>query len=485
MPSFDAIVIGSGPNGLAAAITLARAGRHVLLREGAATVGGSMRSAELTLPGFTHDICSTVHALAVASPFMRSVLRDGSPSLPVTFDRPAIAFAHPLDDEPAALSFQSLDDTADGLGIDAAKYRALFSPLQDAWEELFDAILGPLRFPRDPLLLARFGVSALRSAESLAQSHFRTERGRALFAGAAAHSILPLDRSATAAFGLVLMLAAHVDGWPVVRGGSQQLSNALANHFISLGGVVQTDAPVTSVDEFAGAKAILCDVTPRQLIRLAGDRLPTRYRQRLGRYQYGPGVFKMDFALSSPIPWKDPACARAGTVHLGGTLAEVAIAEAAPWQGQHAERPFLLLVQPTICDPTRAPAGRHIAWAYCHVPNGSIVDMSERIESQIERFAPGFRDCVLARHTFRTDELERYNPNLIGGDINGGAQHLGQLFTRPLAQFNPYATPLKNVFLCSSSTPPGGGVHGMCGYYAARTALSVTRVSNPCKQREE
>jgi phytoene dehydrogenase-like protein len=471
MPSPNAIVIGSGPNGLAAAITLAKAGKSVLLREGAATVGGSMRSAALTLPGFTHDICSTVHAMAVASPFMRSMLNGAASPLPVTFDKPEIAFAHPLDDEPAALAFQSLDMTADSLGEDGRPYRALLAPLLAQWEDLFEAILAPPHFPSHPLLLARFGLSALQSAESLAHSRFRTDRAKALFAGCAAHSLLPLDWKATAAFGLVLMLAAHVDGWPIVHGGSQQLSDALAQHFLSLGGTIQTNAPVASLDEVADTELVLCDVTPRQLIRIAGKRMPDRFRDRLQRYEYGPGVFKMDYALSSRIPWKDASCAQAGTVHLGGTLPEVAIAEAAPWRGEHAERPFVLLVQPTICDPSRAPAGKHVAWAYCHVPNGSRFDMSERIESQIERFAPGFRDCVLARHTFRTDQLEAYNPNLVGGDINGGAQHLGQLFTRPVAQLNPYATPMPGVYLCSSSTPPGGGVHGMCGYYAAQAAL--------------
>ncbi len=474
---YDAVVIGSGPNGLAAAITLARAGKSVLLREGAPTVGGSMRSAELTLPGFTHDICSTVHAMAVASPFMRSVLRDAKHPLDVKFAKPRIAFAHPLDDQPRGFVSQSLDETADALGEDADAYRGLFAPLSKRWENLFDTILAPPRLPRHPLLLARFGASALRSAQSLAEHLFRSDRARALFAGAAAHSILPLDWTATAAFGLVLMIAAHVDGWPVVIGGSQRLADALADHFISLGGVIETNSPVTSLDEVIDARTVLCDVTPRQFTRLAGDRLPERYRQRLERYRYGPGVFKMDFALTAPIPWKDPQCAAAGTLHLGGTLPEIAASEAAPWQGQHAERPFVLLVQPTVCDPSRAPPGKHIAWAYCHVPNGSTFDMSERVESQIERFAPGFRDCVLARGVFRTDDLERYNPNLIGGDINGGAQHLGQLFTRPIAQINPYATPIKNVFLCSSSTPPGGGVHGMCGYNAAQAAIRIGKRS--------
>jgi phytoene dehydrogenase-like protein len=472
MPTpYDAIVIGSGPNGLAAAITLAQAGKRVLLREGAATVGGSMRSAELTLPDFTHDVCSTVHAMAVASPFMRSMLQDAHVPLEVQFAKPKIAFAHPLDREPAGQVSQSLDETASSLGEDAAGYRQLFAPLLAQWQVLFEAILGPPRLPRHPLLLARFGTSALRSADSLAQSLFRSEQTRALFAGSAAHSILPLNWTATAAFGLVLMLAAHIDGWPVVVGGSQRLADALARRFTSLGGVIETTSPVTSLDEVADARAVLCDMTPRQLLRIAGERLPAGFRRRLERYRYGPGAFKMDFALSSPIPWKDPRCAAAGTVHLGGSLAEIEVAEAAPWKGEHARSPFVLLVQPTVCDPSRAPAGKHVAWAYCHVPNGSTYDMSDRIDSQIERFAPGFRDCVLARHTFRTDELERYNPNLIGGDINGGAQYLGQLFTRPVAQLNPYATPIKNLFLCSASTPPGGGVHGMCGYHAARGAL--------------
>ena len=505
--SYDAIVIGSGPNGLAAAITLARAGQSVLLREAAPTVGGGLRSAELTLPGFTHDICSTVHAMAGISPFFRNLLQPADTASPlpqrprnllrgvastartpshgassvgvpgtlaavrVEFVKPPIAFAHPLDDGSAAAVYQSLDATVDSLGRDGPPYRALIEPLLNRADELFSDILGPPRWPHHPLLLARFGHRAIRSAQSLAMARFVGEPARALFAGAAAHCMLPLDWSATAAFGLVLTLAAHVTGWPVVRGGSQRLADALADYFRALGGTIETSAPVESLDSLPPSRAILCDVTPRQFLSIGANQIPGGFRRRLAKFRYGPGVFKMDWALSAPIPWSAAACRQAGTVHLGGTLAEIAAAEAAPWRGEHAGRPYVLLVQPTLMDPTRAPPGKHIAWGYCHVPNGSTIDMTERIESQIERFAPGFRDCILARHTFRTDELERHNPNLIGGDINGGAANLAQLFTRPIAQWNPYATPLKNVYLCSSSTPPGGGVHGMCGYFAAMSSL--------------
>jgi phytoene dehydrogenase-like protein len=466
--TYDAIVLGSGPNGLAAAITLAQAGKSVLLCEGAATLGGSARSMELTLPGYIHDVCSTVHAMAGVSPFFRS-LRLEHHGLQMI--RPAVAFAHPLGNGQAAIAEMSLDATAQRLDGDASAYRELYAPLLECGADLFGDLLGPPRWPKHPLLAAKFGMRGLRSACGLAEKWFAHEPARALFAGVAAHAIVPLEWKTTAAFGLVLTLAAHIDGWPVVRGGSQRLVEALASYFRSIGGTIRTGFTVNSLDELPPARAVLCDVTPRQLIRLAGSKMPGAYRRRLEKFKYGPGAFKMDWALSSPIPWKSPRCAAAGTVHVGGTIAEIAASESACWKGEHSPRPFVLFVQPSVCDPTRAPAGKHVGWAYCHVPNGSTVDMGEAIENQIERFAPGFRDCILARHAFRSDELERYNPNLVGGDVAGGAQNLGQLFTRPVARWDPYSTPMAGVYLCSASTPPGGGVHGMCGYFAAKSAL--------------
>ncbi|HWE97705.1 MAG TPA: NAD(P)/FAD-dependent oxidoreductase [Tepidisphaeraceae bacterium] len=466
--SYDAAVIGSGPNGLSAAIVLARAGRKVLVREQAKTVGGSCRSAEITLPGFTHDICSTVQALAQVSPFLRSLpLAEHGLELV----SPPAAYAHPLDDGTAAVAYPSLSDTARTLGPDGAAWEKRLGPLVDAWEKLVPDLLAPLGIPKHPLLMAGFGLWGLRSARRLAESWFAGPHARALFAGVSAHSILPLEWSATAAMGLVLAVSAHAVGWPFARGGSQKLSDALASYFRSLGGTIETGAPVENIDELSGAKAILCDLTPRQFIRMAGHRLPAGYRKRLEKFRYGPGVWKVDWALSDPIPWKAAACAQAGTIHLGGTFDEIADAERAPWEGRSAERPYVLLTQPTLFDPSRAPAGKHVAWAYCHVPHGSTFDMTDRIEAQVERFAPGFRDRIIGRNVMSPAALASYNPNLVGGDITGGANLLSQLFTRPVARINPYSTPVTGLYLCSASTPPGGGVHGMCGYWAAQSAL--------------
>ncbi len=466
---YDAIVIGSGPNGMAAAITLARAGKSVLVRESAATVGGSCRSAELTLPGFVHDVCSTVQALTVASPFMRSLpLREHGLEL----IHPLAPYAQPMDDGTAAIAERSIDDTAATLDVDAEAYRRLMDPFLRDWEKLLPALLAPPSpFSRHPVAMVKFGMRALRSARSIVESCFKGEHAKALFGGAAAHAILPLEWAGTAAYGLVLGTSAHAGGWPVAKGGSQKLSDALAGYFQSLGGKIETGAPVASLDELPPTRAILCDVTPRQLIRLAGDRLPAGYVSRLERFQYGPGAHKVDWALSGPIPWKNAAVARAGTVHLGGTFDELAAAERAPWEGRHAEKPYVLLVQASLFDDSRAPTGKHTAWAYCHVPNGSTLDATDRIEAQVERFAPGFRDLILAKSVMSTADLERHNPNLVGGDITGGAQVLRQVLARPVFSINPYRTPAKGIYLCSASTPPGGGVHGMCGYHAARTAL--------------
>ncbi|MDB5173962.1 MAG: NAD(P)/FAD-dependent oxidoreductase [Phycisphaerales bacterium] len=466
--SYDAVVIGSGPNGLSAAIALARAGRKVLVREQAVTVGGSCRSAELTLPGFTHDICSTVQALAQVSPFLKSLpLREHGLELA----SPPAAYAHPLDDGTAAVAFPSLADTARTLGADGPAWEKHLGPFVECWDELVPDLLAPIGVPKHPLLMASFGLRAIRSARGLAESWFKGPHARALFAGVSAHSILPLESAATAAMGLVLALSAHAVNWPVARGGSQNLANALAGYFRSLGGTIETSATVENVDELSGAKAILCDISPKQLIAIAGHRLPSGYRKRLEKFRYGPGAWKVDWALDGPIPWKAAACGQAGTIHLGGTFDEVAAAERAPWEGRNAERPYVLLVQPTLFDPSRAPAGKHIAWAYCHVPHGSTFDMTERIEAQLERFAPGFGERVIGRSVISPADLQRHNPNLIGGDITGGANLLSQLFTRPVARFDPYSTPVRGLYLCSASTPPGGGVHGMCGYWAAQSAL--------------
>ena len=464
----DAVVVGAGPNGLAAAVELARAGLSVRVLEAADTVGGGARSAELTLPGFVHDVCSAIHPLGIASPFFRSLpLADHG----LEWVEPPAALAHPFDDGGAALLARSPDAAMPTLGEDDERWGRLFAPLVRNPESLLDEILAPLHVPAHPLTLARFGLRALLPATTVARRSFRGARARGLFAGLAAHSMLPLERPASAAFGLMLGLLGHAVGWPFPRGGSQALSDALASYLRSLGGEIETGRRVESLAELGETRLVVLDVTPRGLLELAGDRLPDRYRRRLERYRYGPGVFKLDWALAGPIPWRADECSRAATVHLGATLEEIAASEAAPAQNRIAERPYVLLAQQSLFDPTRAPAGRHTAWAYCHVPNGSSVDMTERVESQVERFAPGFRERILARSALGPADLERSNPNYVGGDINGGLADLRQLLTRPVARWSPYSTPLPGVFLCSTSTPPGGGVHGMCGFHAARAAL--------------
>jgi phytoene dehydrogenase-like protein len=465
----DAIVVGAGPNGLSAAVELARAGLAVTVYEGHAEIGGGVRTAALTLPGFLHDLCAAVHPMGASSPFFRRLPLQAHG---LAWVHPEAPMAHPFDDGSAAVLERSTAATADTLAAaDGRAYRRLLDPLVAGWDALVHDALAPLHVPRHPLVMARFARRALRSALGLAEGWFRDDRARALFAGIAGHTLEPLEQVPTAAFGLILAAAAHAVGWPFARGGSQRIAEALAADLRAHGGRVMTGSAVRSLAALPGAAITMLDVTPRQLLALGGDRLPPGYRRTLERYRYGPGVCKVDWALSGPIPWRAPACARAGTVHLGGSSGEIARDARAPWQGRIDPRPFVLLAQPTLFDPSRAPAGRHVAWAYCHVPHASSVDASAAIEAQVERFAPGFRELILARSVRTADAMERDNPNLVGGDINGGGQHLAQLFFRPSVSLTPYATPVDGLYLCSASTPPGGSVHGLCGYYAARAAL--------------
>jgi phytoene dehydrogenase-like protein len=464
--TYDAVVVGSGPNGLAAAVTIAAAGRSVHVVEAEATPGGGTRSDALTLPGFVHDVCSTIQPLLLASPFFRSL------SLPdVMLVQPEVPYAHPLDRGRAAVVHRSVDETAAGLGRDGPAYARLMRPLVARWEDVVDGTLAPLlRVPRHPLAMASFGLRAVRSAAGLAR-RFDGDATQALVAGTAAHSMLPLDASPTAGVALLLGMLAHAVGWPCVAGGSQVLADALVRELESRGGSITCGTRVAALTELPKARAVLFDVTPRQLVAIAGEKLPSAYRRRLERYRYGPGIFKVDWALDGPIPWAATDVRRAGTVHVGGTFAEIAASEAAANDGRHSERPYVLLAQQTVFDPSRAPAGKHTAWAYCHVPPGSTVDMTARIEAQVERFAPGFRDLVLARATRDSVAVEAHNANYVGGDVNGGAVDLRQQVFRPVASLTPYRTPARGLYLCSASTPPGGGVHGMCGYWAARAAL--------------
>ena len=465
---YDAVVVGSGPNGLAAAIAVARAGHSVLVLEAADTPGGGARTAELTLPGFRHDICSAIHPLAAGSPFLNTLpLAEHG----LEWIHPPYPVAHPLDDGSAAVLERDVGETAAALGEDARAYRRLMSPLVRDWSKIASGAMGPLRLPRNPITMGRFGLRALRSARGLADSWLGTERARALFAGIAAHSVTPLEFKGSAAAGLVLQVAGHAVGWPMPRGGAQSITDAMVSYLQSLGGELEMGVEVDSLDALPEASAVLLDVGARGLARIAGERLSPGYKQRLDAFRYGPGVFKIDWALDGPIPWTAVECEGGGTVHLGGTLEEIAYAEATTWRGEHPERPFVLLAQPTMFDGTRAPEGKHVAWAYCHVPNGSDFDMTERIETQVERFAPGFKERILARSVMAPLDMEVYNTNYVGGDIGGGANTLRQLFARPVSALSPYRTSIDGVYLCSASTPPGGGVHGMCGYWAARDAL--------------
>lgn len=471
----DAIVVGAGPNGLAAAIELARNGLSVELREAAAEPGGGLRtSRELTRPGFLHDICASVHPLGVGSPFFAGL---GLEEYGLEWVHPPVPLAHPFDDGSAAVLERSASASGESFGSsrDSRAYVELVSRYVDRWPELVTDILAPLHVPRHPLLLARFGLHGLRSASGLAHRTFEGERARALLCGICAHAVVPPTFTASAAYGMTLAVAGHAVGWPIVRGGSSRLADALASRLRALGGDIVLNTLVRTLDELAPARVVVLDLTPRQVLSIAGARLPRLYRSALERFRYGPGVFKLDWALSEPIPWRAPECSRAGTVHLVGTLDEIEEAEQAPWRGSQADRPFVLLGQPSLIDETRAPAGAHTAWAYCHVPFGSGMDMTARIEAQVERFAPGFRDVIVARHAMDARALEAHNSNLVGGDIGGGANVLSQLFFRPVVKRVPYATPLDGVYICSSSTPPGGGVHGMSGFHAARAALRAMR----------
>ena len=468
MPDTDAVIIGAGPNGLAAAIALARAGYSVRVHEAQPTVGGGSRSAELTLPGFVHDVCSAIHPLAVGSPYFRTLpLQEHG----LEWIHPGVPLAHPLDDGTAAVLHRSLDETVRGFGADGRSWRRLVGALVPRWDDLLGETTAPmLRIPRRPFLLARFGLPGMLPATTIARL-FSTTAGRGLFAGLAAHSFLPLDAPFTTAFALLLGASAHAVGWPMPRGGSQRIADALASYLRALGSDLRVNDRIDVWSQLGKHRAYLFDTTPRALERIAGDKLNTTYRRVLRSYTYGPGVFKVDYALSGPVPWRAAACARAGTVHLGGTFDEIAASERDVWRGRPPERPFVLVGQQSLFDPTRAPLGMHTLWTYCHVPNGSTVDMTARIEAQIERFAPGFHDLILKRSVMNTRDVEAHNANYVGGDISAGSHAGLQFIARPTWSFDPYATPSRDIYLCSAATPPGAGVHGMSGYNAAQSAL--------------
>jgi phytoene dehydrogenase-like protein len=468
MSAYDAVIVGSGPNGLAAAITLAQAGRHVLVIEGRGSIGGGTRTAELTIPGFHHDVCSAIHPLGIMSPFFRDLpLADYG----LEWIVPEMSLAHPLDGGRAVAVMQSVEETAAGLGRDEKAYQRLIGPLARDWQAAVHDLMGPLRIPHNPWLYVRHSLAFLAPATWVARTIFSTEEARAVFAGQSAHSMLPLTHPATGAFGMLLSMSAHAVGWPVVRGGSQAISNALASYLVSLGGEIRCGWEITTIDELPQAKSYLFDTAPKGLLQIAGHRMPEGYRSQLESFRYNQGVFKVDWALSEPVPWTAEVCRRTATLHLGGTMEEIVASEADVWEGKLPTNPYMLVAQQSVVDPTRAPAGKHTLWGYCHAPAGSTADLTDVIERQIERFAPGFRDTIIARATRNSVEMEHYNPNYVGGDINAGVQDLMQQYTRPSLSITPYRTGIDNVYICSSSTPPGGGVHGLCGYFAAQAVL--------------
>ena len=465
---YDAVVVGSGPNGFAAAITLAKSGHSVLMLEANNTVGGGMRSSDLTYSGCIHDVCSVVHPLGIASPFFNSL---GLASYGLEWINQHVPLAHPFDDGNVVLLERSLNTTIKNLGADGRAYGKLMIPLVDNWDKLLPDILAPLHFPKHPLALSWFGFIAGQSAAYMIFKNFRTKQAKVLFAGIAAHSIMPLDKAGSAAFGLLLGTAGHAGGWPIAKRGSQSIATALQKCFLALGGEIKTGVEVSSLEQLPKSKLVLLDITLKQLAGITGTYLPKKQKQQLAQHRYGSGVFKMDWVLDGPIPWKSADCLRAVTVHVGGSFEDIAWVEDEAWNGRHPENPFVLLAQPSLFDTTRTPAGKHTVWAYCHVPFGSTFDMSERIESQIERFAPGFHDRIVSRIKMNTAAMEADNPNYIGGDIAGGAVVPISLFFRPMGRWKPYVTPIKGVYVCSSSMPPGAGVHGMCGYHAAKKAI--------------
>ncbi len=468
LSNYDAFVIGSGPNGLAAAIALAQQGLKVKIFESKDSVGGGTRTLELREPGFKHDICSAVHPTAVSSPFFNTLpLSDYG----LEWIHPDFPVAHPLEDGEAVIAEKSFENTLERLGADSKNYRKLFKEFVDSWQYLSKDLFGTLRIPNHPLAMMRFGWYGMFSSNLLSSSFFKLDRTKAYFAGLAAHSILPLENAFTASFGLVLGTTVHSVGWPIAKNGSHSITKALAGFFEFLGGEIELNTHIESLEEFPANKPILFDLTPQQITTIADSKIPDSLKERLLRYNYGPGAFKVDFALSEPVPWLNEECKKAGTLHLGGSMEELAYSEKDVWKGIHSEKPYVLVSQPSVFDESRAPKGKHVLWSYCHVPNGSTEDMEERIINQIERYAPGFRDIIISTSTMTAMDFEKYNPNYIGGDINGGAQNLKQLFGRPLIKWDPYKLPVDHLYICSSSTPPGGGVHGMSGFNAARSVL--------------
>lgn len=465
---YDVVVIGSGPNGLSAGIALTQKGLKVLIVEAADSIGGGTRTAELTLPGFHHDICSAVHPMGFSSPYYKELPLE---EYGLEWIFPEASVAHPLDDEDAVLLYKSIDKTADNLEIDSRNYKQLISPFAERAEDLLADSLKPLGWPKNPWLFLRFGVQALQPASFYARNTFKGKRAKALFAGCAAHSMLPFDKFFTTAIGLVFLITANIQNWPIAKGGSQNIASALTSYFKSLGGEIMLSTKIDHFHQLPNAKKYVFDTDPIQLANIAKDQLSNSYKKKLNNFNYGPGVFKIDYALDGPVPWKNSNCLKASTVHLGGTIEEIMASEKEVWDGKHNQKPFVLVSQQSLFDPSRAPAGKHTGWAYCHVPYGSDKDMTQYIEEQIERFAPGFRDIILAKKSMNASDLYTYNPNYLGGAITGGAADISQLFSRPVSLFDPYATPNPNIFICSASTPPGGGVHGMCGFYAAKRVL--------------